>query len=1530
LGRVVTISATASSFQWHIKEGTIPGTVQIHPTGDDEQGSGRLRMQALAESADRVRLCPGHPDCVVTQIGRGYDDWYIMKAQTYETTEFCQTVNQICQAHVDIVSAVDDYPRDPMLGYWPLDGSGMDMSGNGLDGTVSEHGAVSWAPGIHRLSYDATSDGAIIIASHDLVENAANVLMMAYIRALLPPTGALGRKIIMSKHESFASGVQAEAGILVLQGLFHPGCHEWWGRDASLIPPSTWTHVGVGVDGSNHKHFINGVFVEQDSCAGQLSSQPARLAVGGPAGPFGGSIDEVMLFSVMLSSAKITAVYHTTYAHPSAEHFVSPTDVLPGLIGYWPLDGDCADRSAGGYNMNSACATEEMAAHWVTGRRGLAIHFNSTPLHKHLGTNQQLFTPMASGLVREQVMMLAWIMHSELIGSDDRGVKHIMEKQGSFALGLSCGSICTGALQGRFAPCSGWRWWGHYGIPVQEWTHVAVGVDGTNEKHFINADLTEENRCAGHINDGPTASDLFVIGAGQRQYDEDTPHWDYDTGTYSNFYGMRVRPHGLAVDEAMLFNTFLDAPSLHAAMHFNGHSNPIEHVSSIAAASMDSWYRRNWYRGSTSCVECCVECQPGMYDEETRANTPCENCALGWYSESSASSTCATAIFCPEGFTFTPRNNETDTDGMQLLDFCVECPPGRADLDKDGATPCELCEAGRYSNASAATECVKCPPSSYAVPGSLLLSSCISCAAVAAYGDAKWVRTCVHTVGYTSFEEPMTTGTTTIPLYYDTFGGESDHKVKNNAGQNPVAYTACTHGGIGRPELGFQTFYTNTNMQLSMRGLADGHLIGVIGDISTPMDGDNGKGGVAPHGSQYYVMMEAGGFIHVEIDRVALQDYSNVQMKCWVHIEATSWEDDDIIKVWAELVAANGTRTLMTVLAHTRGDDGLNEWKEHTKHPGNMVTAAVMAFGLQTDSRSEEVWFDHFQLLGTGLDRSDLYCSRGECPNGTQRSYVAGAQAQPEICEVCPAGRFDTDGNPGTPCAYCPAGRFSSISGEGTCSGVCRPGTTYMRHTTNVTSCEPCSKGTYDADKNSTTPCQHCPMGQFSAGYGAVQCTPACDPGWYDRNKAVGSTIASTTCVTCAIGRADIDGDAATACTRCNASQFSNITGATECTRCPAGTSTMASDDGVEPDTHCGLSVQRGGLRFEVFDLHKFSRTKLFAEGAASYINNFPLGGKGCLQTCDGEYSDIQFRRDMPSRGCGLPLVDMDLAMPLVRVPELRELVYNASIFADKIPQFESRTGYFMRWHGAIEVPVDGLYSFRTVSDDGSMLHIDGNVVVDNDGVRCCYQKQGDLSHSNSNTYAKCELDEFTGAGNPNFCLPCNGEDTLSSGGTEYTMNYQPHRAMALTKAGSVYLSAGMHTILVTYFTLEDSNTVNGEDEEVPLYLGRWKFRESIFPTTSATQSPSLPSSLPPSSPGALACGVAFVAGDYQKCADTRTSCSCLGSACDGLRGDNTCGEIALSYQGSDMVGDAGPAACLALCESQAQAGCCQYENGSE
>jgi hypothetical protein len=80
-------------------------------------------------------------------------------------------------------------------------------------------------------------------------------------------------------------------------------------------------------------------------------------------------------------------------------------------------------------------------------------------------------------------------------------------------------------------------------------------------------------------------------------------------------------------------------------------------------------------------------------------------------------------------------------------------------------------------------------------------------------------------------------------------------------------------------------------------------------------------------------------------------------------------------------------------------------------------------------------------------------------------------------------------------------------------------------------------------------------------------------------------------------------------------------------------------------------------------------------------------------------------------------------------MPNLSNMVPFASLLTDSfIVQSQEFSGGFpgvlmqdewfaIRFDGAFEVAKDSAYSFRLVSDDGAILYIDGDKVVDNDGI---------------------------------------------------------------------------------------------------------------------------------------------------------------------------------------------------------------------
>ncbi|KPK75107.1 MAG: hypothetical protein AMS25_18605 [Gemmatimonas sp. SM23_52] len=84
------------------------------------------------------------------------------------------------------------------------------------------------------------------------------------------------------------------------------------------------------------------------------------------------------------------------------------------------------------------------------------------------------------------------------------------------------------------------------------------------------------------------------------------------------------------------------------------------------------------------------------------------------------------------------------------------------------------------------------------------------------------------------------------------------------------------------------------------------------------------------------------------------------------------------------------------------------------------------------------------------------------------------------------------------------------------------------------------------------------------------------------------------------------------------------------------------------------------------------------------------------------------------------------------------------------------REEYFgLRFRGYIEIPRTGVYGFYLTSDDGSRLSLDGDLVVDNDGIHGAREKTGYIALEAG--MHPVELLFFQGAGGIALSLSIDG-----------------------------------------------------------------------------------------------------------------------------------------------------------------------------
>eukprot|EP01044_Picomonas_judraskeda_P021259 COSAG03_NODE_4958_length_1379_cov_1.595312_1_plen_95_part_10 len=85
---------------------------------------------------------------------------------------------------------------------------------------------------------------------------------------------------------------------------------------------------------------------------------------------------------------------------------------------------------------------------------------------------------------------------------------------------------------------------------------------------------------------------------------------------------------------------------------------------------------------------------------------------------------------------------------------------------------------------------------------------------------------------------------------------------------------------------------------------------------------------------------------------------------------------------------------------------------------------------------------------------------------------------------------------------------------------------------------------------------------------------------------------------------------------------------------------------------------------------------------------------------------------------------------PIVQHRELEADIWypNEESFFVEIPEFETRDQFVMRWRGTFTAPSTGEYTFSTTSDDGSMLYIDRELIVENDGNHGMTERNGAIA----------------------------------------------------------------------------------------------------------------------------------------------------------------------------------------------------------
>ncbi|NNE71493.1 MAG: PKD domain-containing protein, partial [Rhodothermales bacterium] len=203
---------------------------------------------------------------------------------------------------VHVPAAAQDL-TNALVGYWPMDGSVADASGNGRDAQIV--GSPSFVA--DRSGNAASAIGGFTTSSYVVIPHGNDVM---------PNTGfsaggffrfdavSSGSQTLFSKSEGIDYALRLYNGTLDNLSLSY---------NASSFGAGSWHHVMMTWDGSTYRLWINGTVVASAAQAGPIGGFTMPLALGieipeysgGPYNPLQGAIDEFRFYGRALTTTEV-------------------------------------------------------------------------------------------------------------------------------------------------------------------------------------------------------------------------------------------------------------------------------------------------------------------------------------------------------------------------------------------------------------------------------------------------------------------------------------------------------------------------------------------------------------------------------------------------------------------------------------------------------------------------------------------------------------------------------------------------------------------------------------------------------------------------------------------------------------------------------------------------------------------------------------------------------------------------------------------------------------------------------------------------------------------------------------------------------------------------------------------------------------------------------------------------------------------------------------------------------------------------
>jgi hypothetical protein len=320
------------------------------------------------------------------------------------------------------------YINSGLSGYWSF--NGQDMTQGGIIRAIDRSGQgnygllINMATSTMRvlgkqgqaLDFDGTNDVVKVESSY----LGGDFTVSAWVKQSPTAGSATFASIVMESDGSarlFALALDRTNQRVCIQTNAVSPCTS----NGTYTTVGKWTHVAITnpANGAGINVYLNNIFVE--SLTTENISAGTEIGIGRYSylegtGLFGGVIDDVRIYSRLLTSSEITRLYNIS-ASPSQLNASQVGKVVSGLIGNWTFDGNhvqgtkAFDASGGGSQGTLTGGPTQ-----VSGKLGQALDFD--------GSNDHVVGTLASAFGSGSKSISAWIYTngnntSQTIFSDD-------------------------------------------------------------------------------------------------------------------------------------------------------------------------------------------------------------------------------------------------------------------------------------------------------------------------------------------------------------------------------------------------------------------------------------------------------------------------------------------------------------------------------------------------------------------------------------------------------------------------------------------------------------------------------------------------------------------------------------------------------------------------------------------------------------------------------------------------------------------------------------------------------------------------------------------------------------------------------------------------------------------------------------------------------------------------------------------------------------------------------------------------------